>query len=149
MLYMSFGDGYRSDLVQNLSTTFGKLLRIDPLGSNSRNGKNGIPAANPFERNSTPDTLGEIYAFGLRNAQRFTWDPRTGNLFLADIGQSMVEKVTLVTAGANPGWNKWQGHDQDTAAVGPGEERRTRQAAGVTGGPAVRPRSQRPDFRAQ
>jgi hypothetical protein len=112
MLYMSFGDGYRSDLVQNLNTIFGKLLRIDPLGSNSRNGKYGIPAGNPFVRSSTPDTLGEIYAFGLRNAQRFTWDPKTGNLFLADIGQSMVEKVTLVTAGANLGWNTWEGSFQ-------------------------------------
>lgn len=109
MLYVSFGDGYRSDLAQNLNSIFGKLLRIDPLGSNSTNGKYGIPAGNPFASSSTPDTLREIYAFGLRNAQRFTWDPKNGNLLLADIGQSMVEKVTLVTAGANLGWNKWEG----------------------------------------
>ena len=109
MLYISFGDGYRSDLAQNLNSIFGKLLRIDPLGSNSTNGKYGIPAGNPFASISTTDTLVEIYAFGLRNAQRFAWDPNNGNLFLADIGQSMVEKVTLVTAGANLGWNKWEG----------------------------------------
>ena len=57
----------------------------------------------------TPRTLGEIYAVGLRNPQRFAWDSKTGNMFVADIGQNTVEKVSLVTAGANLGWNKWEG----------------------------------------
>ena len=45
----------------------------------------------------------------MRNAQRFAWDRVNGNMFLADIGQNIVEKVTLVTAGANLGWNDWEG----------------------------------------
>ncbi len=53
--------------------------------------------------------MGEIYAYGVRNAQRFAWDPANGNMFLADIGQNIVEKLTLVTAGANLGWNVWEG----------------------------------------
>jgi glucose/arabinose dehydrogenase len=101
------GDPYKH--AQNLSYAFGKILRIDPLGSNSANGKYGIPSINPFVKNVKPGTLGEIYAYGCRNPQRFSWDPKNGNMFMADIGQNIVEKVTLVTAGANLGWNVWEG----------------------------------------
>ena len=55
-----------------------------------------------------PGTLGEIYAYGVRNPQRFTWDPKNGNLFVADIGQNTVEEITIVTAGDNLGWNDWE-----------------------------------------
>jgi hypothetical protein len=113
LLYVSSADGGSGgdpiDLAQNLSSPFGKLLRIDPLGSNSANGKYGIPASNPFANDGNASTLGEIYAYGLRNPQRYTWDPRNGNLFLADIGQNTVEEIDLVTAGANLGWNDWEG----------------------------------------
>jgi hypothetical protein len=113
LLYIAFADGGSGgdplDLAQNLNSPFGKLLRIDPLGSNSANGKYGIPAANPFVNDGNPATLGEIYAYGLRNPQRFTWDPKNGNLFVADIGQNIVEEVSLATAGANLGWNDWEG----------------------------------------
>lgn len=111
LLYIGFADGGSGGdplrLAQNLGSIFGKLLRIDPLGSNSANKKYGIPPANPFVR--TPNALGEIYAYGLRNPQRFAWDSKTGSLFVADIGQNMVEEVDLVTAGANLGWNVWEG----------------------------------------
>jgi hypothetical protein len=113
LLYVSFADGGSGgdplDLAQNLASPFGKLLRIDPLGSNSANGKYGVPAANPFAGDGNANTLGEIYAYGLRNPQRYAWDPRNGNLFLADIGQNTVEEVNLVTPGANLGWNDWEG----------------------------------------
>ncbi len=113
LLYMGFADGGSGgdplDLSQNLGSIFGKLLRIDPLGRNSANGKYGIPAANPFVNDNDPATLGEVYAYGLRNPQRFAWDPANGNLFLADIGQNIIEEVDLVTAGANLGWNDWEG----------------------------------------
>jgi hypothetical protein len=113
LLYMGFADGGSGgdplELGQNLGTVFGKLLRIDPLGKNSANGKYGIPASNPFVADNNPATLGEIYAYGLRNPQRFSWDPKNGNLFLADIGQNIVEEIDLVTAGANLGWNDWEG----------------------------------------
>ena len=103
----SGGDPYGH--AQNLASLFGKILRIDPLGTNSANGKYGIAAANPFVKNGKPGTLGEIYAYGCRNPQRFSWDAKTGNMAMADIGQNLVEKVTFVTAGANLGWNKWEG----------------------------------------
>ena len=92
---------------QNLSSAFGKIFRIDPLGSNSANGEYGIPADNPFVGNG--NALGEIYAYGVRNPQRFGWDVRNGNLFLADIGQNIVEELSLITSGANLGWNTWEG----------------------------------------
>src|SRR5262245_15561319 len=113
LLYIGFADGGSGgdpfNHAQNLGSAFGKILRIDPLGSTSANGKYGIPAANPFAADQDPGTLGEIYAYGVRNPQRFTWDSRNGNLFLADIGQNIVEEVDLVTAGANLGWNAWEG----------------------------------------
>ena len=113
LLYMSFADGGSGgdpfSMAQNLGSLFGKLLRIDPSGTNSANGKYGIPAANPFAADNDPKTLGEIYAYGVRNPQRFTWDAKNGNMFLADIGQNIVEEVDLVTAGANLGWNAWEG----------------------------------------
>ena len=111
LLYVSIADGGSGgdplNHAQNLSSAFGKLFRIDPFGSNSANGEYGIPAANPFAGDGA--TLGEIYAYGIRNAQRFGWDPVNGNMFLADIGQNTIEKLTLVTAGANLGWNVWEG----------------------------------------
>ena len=113
LLYMGVADGgnggdpYKH--AQNLSVAFGKILRIDPLGSNSANGQYGIPATNPFVKNPKPGARGEIYAYGCRNPQRFSWDPKNGNMFLADIGQEVVEKITLVTPGANLGWNIWEG----------------------------------------
>jgi hypothetical protein len=103
----SGGDPYGH--AQSLAAIFGKILRIDPLGANSANGKYGIPAGNPFVKNVKAGTLGEIYAYGCRNPQRFSWDPKNGNMVMADIGQNVVEKVTFVTAGANLGWNKWEG----------------------------------------
>jgi hypothetical protein len=111
MLYMGIGDGGSGGdpmgLAQNLGSAFGKILRIDPLGSNGRGGKYGIPAANPFR--STADALPEIYAYGVRNAQRFGWDSKNGAMFMSDIGQNIVEEVSPVTAGANLGWNVWEG----------------------------------------
>ncbi len=111
LLYVSIADGGSGgdplNQAQNLASAFGKLFRIDPLGSNSANGEYGIPSGNPFVGDA--GTLGEIYAYGIRNAQRFEWDRVNGNMFLADIGQNTIEKLTLVTAGANLGWNVWEG----------------------------------------
>ena len=111
LLYVSIADGGSGgdplNHAQNLGSAFGKLFRIDPAGSNSANGEYGIPAGNPFVGDA--GALGEIYAYGVRNAQRFGWDSVNGNMFLADIGQNTIEKLTLVTAGANLGWNIWEG----------------------------------------
>ncbi len=112
LLYVGFADGGSGgdplNLAQNRNSAFGKILRIDPLGANSANGKYGIPANNPFANDGIAETLGEIYAWGLRNPQRFSWDPRNGNMFVADIGQGNVETLSLVRAGSNLGWNKWE-----------------------------------------
>lgn len=113
LLYVGFADGGSGgdpyNMAQNLSSPFGKILRLDPLGRNSRNGQYGIPASNPFAGDGKDDTLGEIYAYGVRNPQRFSWDSKTGTMYVADIGQNIVEEVSPVTRGANLGWNLWEG----------------------------------------
>ena len=110
-LYIGVADGGSGGdpmrLSQNLGSAFGKILRIDPLGTTSANKKYGIPASNPFLK--TSGALPEIYAYGVRNPQRFAWDSRNRTLFLADIGQNIVEEISVVTAGANLGWNDWEG----------------------------------------
>ena len=111
LLYVGVADGGSGgdplNVAQNLTSPFGKILRIDPLGTNGSNGKYGIPARNPFA--GKPGALGEIYVYGVRNPQRFGWDPRNGNMFVADIGQDIVEELSLAPAGANLGWNKFEG----------------------------------------
>ena len=101
----SQGDPY--NMAQNLGAVWGKILRIDPLGKNSANGKYGIPPSNPFV--GKPGALGEIYAYGMRNPQRIGWDSKNGHMFMANIGQNLVEYVSPVTLGANLGWNIWEG----------------------------------------
>ncbi|MBC8085885.1 MAG: PQQ-dependent sugar dehydrogenase [Phycisphaerae bacterium] len=111
LLYVGVGDGGSGGdpmgLAQNLGSAFGKILRIDPLGKNARGGKFGIPASNPFV--SKDGALPEIFAYGVRNTQRFSWDTKNGAMFMSDIGQNIVEEVSPVTAGANLGWNIWEG----------------------------------------
>lgn len=111
MLYMGIADGGSGGdpmkLAQNLSSAFGKIFRIDPLGKNGRGGKYGIPVGNPFV--STAEALPEIYAYGVRNSQRFGWDSKNGAMYMSDIGQNIVEKVSPVTLGANLGWSVWEG----------------------------------------
>jgi hypothetical protein len=113
LLYVGIADGGSGgdpmNMAQNLSLGFGKIMRIDPLGSNSANGEYGIPEGNPFAADGDDETLGEIYAYGVRNPQRFAWDPANGNMFFTDIGQNTVEEISPVTAGANLGWNTWEG----------------------------------------
>jgi len=101
----SGGDPYNH--AQNVKSVFGKILRIDPLGRNSANGKYGIPASNPFVKNS--EALGEVYSYGHRNPQRFSWDPKNGTMFEAEIGQNINEEINRITAGGNYGWNIWEG----------------------------------------
>ncbi len=113
LLYLGNADGGAGgdpmNQAQDLGSTFGKILRIDPLGNNSANGKYGIPKDNPFASDDDPKTLGEIYAYGARNPQRFAWDSKTGRMFMGDIGQGIVEEVGPVTKGANLGWRLWEG----------------------------------------
>jgi hypothetical protein len=111
LLYLAVGDGgqgVRTDDPQNLAMPQGKLLRIDPLGSNSANGNYGIPASNPFV--GRPGVISEIYAYGFRDPYRFSWDPGTQHrLFLGHIGEHAIEAVDEVRAGDNFGWSEREG----------------------------------------
>ncbi len=111
LLYLGVGDGGGRwdplNLSQNLGRVFGKVLRIDPLGTNSANGRYGVPADNPFALDSY--ALAEIWAYGLRNPENLAWDARTGALLVADIGQLTVEEISVAAPGANLGWDDWEG----------------------------------------
>ncbi len=105
-LYIGTGDGGSGgdprDLGQNLSSLLGKMLRIDV----DREEPYGIPEDNPFA--SSSDTKPEIWAYGLRNPWRFSFDRETGDLFIADVGQNRFEEVNFQAStskgGENYGW---------------------------------------------
>jgi glucose/arabinose dehydrogenase len=109
LLYMSVGDGGPmgdpDGHAQSTSTLFGKLLRIDPAGTVP--GEYSIPPDNPFA-GPTPGS-DEIYAYGLRNPWRFSFDRLTGDLTIGDVGQTKWEEMDFVpngsARGANFGWN--------------------------------------------
>jgi len=111
LLYLAVGDGgqgVRNDDPQNLALPHGKLLRIDPRGSNGASGSYGIPASNPFV--GRPGALGEIYAVGFRDPHRFSWDPGGNHrMFLGHIGEHAIEAVDEITPGANFGWSEREG----------------------------------------
>ncbi|HXG08561.1 MAG TPA: PQQ-dependent sugar dehydrogenase [Gemmataceae bacterium] len=90
----------------------GKVLRIDPLHPSltpgspnpvSGNGQYRIPADNPFVDGAGPQ-VDEIYAYGLRNPYRFSFDRLTGELILADVGQNNIEEINRIVRGGNYGW---------------------------------------------
>jgi len=113
LLYIAVGEGGlgqadRNTDAQNLSMPHGKILRIDPAGHNGAHGKYGIPADNPFV--GRPGALGEIYALGMRDPHRISWDTGgTHRLFLGHIGEHQVESVYDVHAGDNFGWSDREG----------------------------------------
>lgn len=95
---------------QNLTTPLGKMLRIDPLNPNlnptspnpiSSNGQYRIPTDNPFQ---AAGQAPEIYAYGLRNPYRFSFDKLNGRLIAADVGQNNIEEIDLIVRGGNYGW---------------------------------------------
>jgi len=124
-LYLCLGDGGTTgrgfpDNVQRLDSPLGCILRIDPLGTNGRNGRYGIPADNPWAGEGDPATLDEIWAYGFRNPHRISWDAVTGAMFIGEIGEHNVEEINLGVAGANYGWNVREGtflYDPSTPAV--------------------------------
>ncbi|HEY8540210.1 MAG TPA: PQQ-dependent sugar dehydrogenase, partial [Steroidobacteraceae bacterium] len=133
-LYIGLGDGGSggdpwgtNGNGQRLTTLLGKLLRIDvdaPAGVPYT-----VPATNPFFDPANPNdrcpaagrssgNCPEIYAWGLRNPWRFSFDRVNGDLWLADVGQNFFEEVNRVTLGGNYGWRCREGaHDFNTAGT--------------------------------
>jgi hypothetical protein len=99
--------GHGTGNAQNLTNPLGKIHRIDVNGNNSSNGQYGIPGDNPFV--STAGAVKEIWAYGLRNPFRLSFDTATGRLFAGDVGQNDIEEVSLIVKGGNHGWNRKEG----------------------------------------
>lgn len=98
---------------QDKTVLLGKILRINPLDPDGAGPLTySIPASNPFFNDPTPGLRKEIYAFGLRNPWRFSFDKRaggTGRLFCGDVGQGRIEEIDLIVAGGNYGWRYKEG----------------------------------------
>ena len=90
---------------QKLNTPLGKILRIDVNPPFTPGKQYRIPADNPFLKGVVP----EIWAYGFRNPYRFSFDRRSGDLYVGDVGQNDVEEVDIATAGGNFGWNCKEG----------------------------------------
>ena len=107
-LYIAMGDGGSANDPQghgqNTNTRLGSILRI---GVNPSNGTTIIPPDNPFESGGGD---GAIYAYGLRNPYRFSFDSLTGTLWAGDVGQSAREEVDQVVNGGNYGWAGMEGN---------------------------------------
>ena len=136
-LYLGLGDGGNSRDVgpghiepggnaQNLSTPLGKMLRIDPLApaatagsadAVSTNGQYRIPIDNPFQ---AAGQVAEIYAYGLRNPYRFSFDTLSGDLIVADVGQNNIEEIDRIVRGANYGWPLKEGEFLYDRSTNPG-----------------------------
>jgi uncharacterized repeat protein (TIGR03806 family) len=131
-LYLGMGDGGGGNdqhgtvgNAQLLTTLLGKMIRIDISA-----GANGmlyrIPADNPFAANAPCGTNGtgtancpEIYAWGLRNPWRWSFDRQTGALWVGDVGQNAIEEVSRVVRGGNYGWRCFEGTRNTGLACGP------------------------------
>jgi glucose/arabinose dehydrogenase/mono/diheme cytochrome c family protein len=113
LLYINLGDGGSGEfgypwLCNGSTEPRGSILRIDPMGRNSRNGKYGIPASNPWAKTGDPAILGEVYARGFRNPNKITWTP-DGKVLVADIGYTNVEELNILKPGLNYGWPTREG----------------------------------------
>lgn len=111
-LYIGMGDGGASSgTAQNLGTLLGKMLRIDPCTSPDCAVPYSIPPDNPFVGTATPD---EIWSVGFRNPYRWSFDRETGDMLIADVGESLREEVSIepaaIAGGLNYGWNCREGN---------------------------------------
>lgn len=108
-LYISFGDGGSSGDPQNngqdLSTLLSTIVRID-VNNQSNNMNYSIPFDNPFIDNQSARP--EIFAYGLRNVWRFSFDSETNLLWAADVGQNEWEEIDIIHPGLNYGWNEME-----------------------------------------
>lgn len=150
-LYIGMGDaGPQEDPLghgQDLRSFAGKLLRID-VNRTDAGRAYGIPVDNPFLRHSDPEVRREIFAYGLRQPWRFSFDPATADLWVADVGQDRFEEVGIVRVGENHGWNVFEGFElfstvyrkERETYVPPIVSFRRRHGASVTAGHVYRAR---------
>ncbi len=108
LLYVGIGDGgsaERGIIHINIGpeNIWSSIIRIDPTGRNSKNGKYGIPPGNPFVSSRNPKALGEVYAYGFRNPHKISWT-KSGHMLSSNIGQHMIEELNLILPGHNYGW---------------------------------------------
>jgi glucose/arabinose dehydrogenase len=144
-LYLALGDGGSAgdprDAAQNLASPLGKIFRIDvdhPDTATQPARPYAIPKDNPFLDHPLP----EIYAYGLRNPWRFSFDRRDGTLWAGDVGQDKWEEIDIIKKGGNYGWHIREGmHDFKVPAGGkpsglidPVVEHSHREAKSITGG---------------
>ncbi len=155
MLYAGFGDGGGGgdpdENGQDLGELLAKLIRIDPRP----NGGYSIPESNPFRGRS--GARAEIYAYGLRNPYRFSFDRRRGHLVIGDVGQNEIEEIDFVPGrsggrqprgGYNFGWDAFEGRASYEGGSAPGHVRPVLQHShsssgycSITGGYVIRDRS--------
>jgi glucose/arabinose dehydrogenase len=121
LLYIGLGDGGGGGdpqrRAQNMGELLGKMLRIDPATPSGDFGYT-IPSDNPFV--GAEGTRGEIWAVGLRNPWRYSFDPETGDLWIADVGQRTIEEIDVAPAvdganagrGFNFGWSGYEGSER-------------------------------------
>ncbi len=146
-LYWSLGDGGffgdPKDNAQDLGTLLGAILRIDPSRRQGRT-PYAIPDDNPFR--DTPGARGEIWAYGLRNVWRFSWDSDTGAMWAGDVGQDKWEEVDRIVRGGNYGWRAMEGNHvydkkhkaRDAALIPPAWEYPRTEGISITGGHVYR-----------
>ena len=123
MLYLGIGDGGAANDPyghgQNAQTLLGAIIRIDVRDASTQYPYR-VPADNPLL--GVAGVRPEIYAWGMRNPWRMAFDPETGALWYADVGQNRVEEVGIIAPGGNHGWNVFEGtecfgRDEDCAAL--------------------------------
>jgi glucose/arabinose dehydrogenase/mono/diheme cytochrome c family protein len=113
LLYIGIGDGGSAEsgypfLCHNSGKVWGTVLRIDPGGNNSSNGRYGIPKHNPFASAPEQGTVREIFAYGFRNPHRISWT-KQGQILVGNVGHHMIESLYMITAGDDCGWPMREG----------------------------------------
>lgn len=141
-LYIAFGDGRLGagggEPAQQRDSLMGKILRIDP-DHPTESSPYSVPPDNPFL--SDPTALPEIYALGLRNPWRFSFDREAGTLWLGDVGSEFLEEIDIIKAGGNYGWNpregtrcNWRSRCEKPYFIDPVAEYTHEEGRAITGG---------------